>query len=136
MLEKTFGTVSIAALCGIAVFAAARADDPPRENPRCLLLRTIDHTESVGDRDILFYLKDRAVYRNELPQACPGLRTGRPFTYRVVTDQLCDTDTVTLLEEQPGGLFPTETCALGKFVLTDPTSVEQLRTSAKQRRKN
>jgi hypothetical protein len=134
MLEKTFGTVTIAGLCGLALFAAARADDPPQANPRCLRLATIDHTESVSDRDILFYLKNRTIYRNALPQACPGLKSGRPFTYRVVTEQLCDTDTITLLEDQPGGLFPTETCGLGKFELTDPTSVEQLKTAAKQRR--
>ena len=134
MFEKTFGTATIAGLCGIALFAAARADDPPKENPHCLQLAMIDHTESVSDRDILFYLKNRTIYRNELPHACGGLKAGRPFTYRVSTEQLCDIDTITMLEDQPGGLFPTETCALGKFELTDPTSVEQLKAAAKQRR--
>lgn len=131
MLVKTFGTVTIAALCSGAFLAAARADDPPSARPRCLQLTRIDHTEAVSNRDILFYLKDRSIYRNALPQTCQGLRAGKPFMYRVVLDQLCDTDTIALLDDQGSGLVPTETCLLGKFEEIDPTSVESLKASAK-----
>lgn len=137
MLQRTFGIATIAALCGTALFAGARADDPPAQNPRCLQLTRIDHTETVSERDILFYLQDRAIYRNRLPQACPGLRAGKPFASRVAVDQLCDTDTITLLDEQPRGLVPAGTCLLGKFELIDPTSIDALKTkNVTPRRKN
>jgi hypothetical protein len=118
-------------LCCAALLAAARADDPPAGNPRCLPLTTIDHTEAVTDRDILFYMKDRTIYRNALPQTCPGLSAGKPFSYRVPLNQLCDTDTITLLDEQGRGFVPTQTCLLGKFESIEPDGVEALRNEQK-----
>jgi hypothetical protein len=133
MLEKTFGTLAVGVLFGVAVFGAARAgDDPAPASPHCLRLGTIDRTEPVGERNILFYLKDRTIYRNELPHACPSLKAGKPFMYRLVLNELCDTDTITLLDEHPFGFVPVESCLLGGFKLIDAAGAEALRAREKE----
>ncbi len=115
----------IGALPGVA----QAQSDPPPANVRCVDLNRIDHTEIVGDRNILFYMKNRSIYRNRLPQACPSLSQGNPFMYRVVLSQLCDTDVVTVLERWGFGFTPTQSCLLGPFDLVDPSSVEALKAA-------
>jgi hypothetical protein len=111
--------------------ATRSADDPPAERPHCIDLRRIDHTEAVGDQDILFSMKDRSIYRNRLPQTCPGLARHEPFMYRVVLSQLCDTDVITMLQRWDFGFTPTESCLLGKFELIDGAAADALRAAAK-----
>jgi hypothetical protein len=133
MVEKTLGTLAVGVLLGIGLLAAADAqNDPPAASPHCLRLATIDRTEAVGDRNILFYLKDRTIYRNDLPHSCPSLKAGRPFMYRLVLDQLCDTDVITMLEQHAFGFVPVESCLLGPFKLTDAAQAETLKASAKE----
>lgn len=118
---------------GTAIPAASTysQSDPPAEHPRCVELRRIDHTEAVGDRDILFLMKDRAIYRNTLPHSCPGLARREPFMYRVALNQLCDTDVITMLQEWSFGFTPTESCPLGPFELVDAKAADELRATAK-----
>ena len=133
MFEKTLGTLAVGVLLCVALLAAAEAqNDPPAANPHCLRLATIDRTEAVGDRNILFYMKNRTIYRNELPHSCPSLKAGRPFMYRLALDQLCDTDVITMLEQHTFGFVPVESCLLGPFKLTDAADAETLKASEKQ----
>jgi hypothetical protein len=109
---------------------AARADDPPANppaKPHCVWLQRIDHTETLGDRNILFYLKDGTIYRNELPNACPTLRQNTPFMYRLALDQLCDTDVITVLQQWNFGFTPTVSCLLGPFHLIDRAQADALK---------
>jgi hypothetical protein len=115
----------------VAPISAYSQSDPPPATPHCVELRRIDHTEVVGEQDILFLMKDKAIYRNQLPHACPGLARGDPFMYRVVLSQLCDTDVITMLQRWSFGFTPTESCALGKFQLIDDTAADALRAAAK-----
>jgi hypothetical protein len=105
-------------------------DDPPASSPRCLQLMRIDRTESVGNRSILFYMRDGTIYQNELRQTCPGLGRGRPLMYRVVMSQLCNTDGITILEPIGfGGFMPTASCMLGEFKRIDEATVEALKAT-------
>jgi hypothetical protein len=117
---------ALTVLCSALPAAAVRAqDDVPGASVRCVDLRRIDRTEVVGDRTILFHMRDRTIYQNQLPHACPGLLRGQPFMYRVTLMQLCDTDVVTVLERWGfGGFTPTESCLLGPFSPIDPAAAE------------
>lgn len=133
MVRSSFGVLAVTALAilfGVLPATLVRAQgDPPPARVRCVQLQRIDHTEVIGDRNILFYMKDRNVYRNRLPQACPSLRQGRPFMYRVVLNQLCDTDVVTVLEPWGFGFTPTASCLLGPFDLIDKPAIEALKAT-------
>ncbi|HVY63676.1 MAG TPA: hypothetical protein VHH11_02530 [Gammaproteobacteria bacterium] len=126
-------SLGIALAAGAAIPAASvySQGDPPAASPRCVELRRIDRTEAVGDRDLLFVMKDKAIYRNRLPHACPGLARRDPFMYRVVLNQLCDTDVITMLQQWDFGFTPTESCLLGKFELIDDKAADELRAAMK-----
>jgi hypothetical protein len=85
---------------------------PPAEDggaARCLPLANILRTEIVDDRTILFHLRDRTVWRNRLPNRCPGLRFQGGFAYETSIDQLCDLDLIRVLPPTGG------VCTLGVF---------------------
>jgi hypothetical protein len=62
------------------------------------------------------------------------LSQSRPFMYRVSMDQICDLDTITVLEQWSFGFTPTETCMLGEFKLVEDSEIEALRAAAKAAR--
>lgn len=132
MSPKTLGLFAAALLSGSIPPVASRAQEDPPLSARCVQLTRVDHTEVVGDRTILFYMKDRTIYQNELPQACPGLGRDRPFMYRVMLSQLCDSDVVTVLENWGFGFTPGESCLLGEFNLIDSTVADALKAEEKR----
>jgi hypothetical protein len=79
----------------------------------CLPLRTIRSTRVLSDRVIDFHGPGRRVYRNTLPQSCPGLGFEERFSYRTSIDRLCSVDTITVLG--PTGARAGATCGLGRF---------------------
>jgi hypothetical protein len=105
---------SAALLAQDAANDAARADID-REPLRCITVTRLERTEVVGDRTVLFYMRDGDVYRNRLARSCPGLEREKRFTYRVHGNQLCSVDTITVLESRAFGLSEGFTCALGDF---------------------
>jgi hypothetical protein len=120
----------LATLANTSPIIGHAQDDTPAPDPRCLQLRRIDHTDNVGDRNILFYMRDGTIYQNELPQTCPGLARDRPIMYRVVMNQLCDSDVITVLEPIGfGGFMPTSSCALGEFRQIDEAGIEALKAA-------
>ena len=128
MLGKIVGCLTVA-LAGAVPGASAQYD--PARSPSCLQLGRIERTEVVDTRNILFYLKDRAIYQNALPHACATLADDKAFSYRVTMNQICDSDTITVLERWAFGFMPTETCILGDFNLVDTADVEVLKAAAK-----
>jgi len=59
--------------------------------PVCLASYMIDHTNIPNDSTILFYMRDRTVWKNTLTAPCFGLRLDtRGFTY-AATDPGSDT---------------------------------------------
>lgn len=109
-----------AASAGTARPAAAQAEDS--EPQHCVSLRRVDRTSVVSDSTILFYMKNGDVLRNELPSRCPTLMSEDTFMYRTMLDQLCNVDTITVLNDFGFGFTPGPTCMLGEF---QPISSEE-----------
>ena len=100
------------------------ADDP--EAVRCIQIQRIDRTRIVDNENIFFYMKDGTVYRNQLPNSCPGLSREERFMYKVPTGRLCDLDLVTVLTDFAGGMRQGASCGLGRFHPVDPEEAEEL----------
>jgi hypothetical protein len=105
-------------------------DRTPRD---CIMSSSIRDTEAVDDQNVLFFMRDRTVYRNHLPRKCPGLEREDRFTYKLQgTRRLCSINTITILEDGffggggLGGLRDGFTCRLGEFVPLSPEEVEDL----------
>jgi hypothetical protein len=82
----------------------------------CIQLRTVSRTLVRDDRTIDFEAGANRVYRNTLPNPCPGLGSERVFTYSTSTSQLCRSDLIYVRE-----MIGTEPqrgagCPLGDFV--------------------
>jgi hypothetical protein len=107
----------------------------------CILASSIDQTDAIDDQNILFYMRDRGVYRNTLPRKCPGLERENRMSYELTgTRRLCSTDTITVLEQTGlgaggiGGLHDGFTCRLGEFVPLSPEEIEDLELLADENR--
>lgn len=110
------GTLVCAVAAAPITAQDGRDDDAARSDARsCINLREIDRTSVVDNNTILFYGHGQEVYRNDLPQSCPQLKTEQRFMYRVSINQLCSNDTITVLEDAGFGFTPGPTCGLGKF---------------------
>jgi hypothetical protein len=66
------------------------------------------------DRTIDFFV-GRKVYRNTLPQACPGLGSEKAFSYNTSISRLCSVDLITVLQRVGGQFMRGATCGLGPF---------------------
>lgn len=98
----------------------------------CIPVRNIDHTEVIDNRSILFHMRGRHVFLNDLERDCPGLGREKRFMYEVRTGQLCSTDTISVLENWGVGLARGFTCPLGPFYKVSEDQVEDLRAKAQR----
>ena len=122
---------------GVPVIAQDGEDAPFDRTPEdCILSSSIDQTDAVDDQNLLFYMRNRGVYRNTLPRECPGLERNNRFSYKLQgSRRLCSTDMITVLEDSFGGFsgpVPFRegfTCRLGAFVPLSPEEVEDLERS-------
>ena len=101
-------------------------DDFDRTPADCIVTTTIDRTQAVDDRTILFFMYGKKVYRNYLPRKCPGLQRQNRIMYKTRGNRLCDVDTITVLEQWGARLEPGFTCALGNFVPITQEEAEDL----------
>jgi hypothetical protein len=118
----------LAALVAAALLAptALEADEPAfdRTPVDCILVWRIDKTDVIDDQTVLFYMRGhKQIYRNYLPQECPGLEVEDRFGYQLRTSQLCEADMFTVL---PRVGIPT-TCKLGEFHPITAEESEELR---------
>jgi hypothetical protein len=97
---------------------------------RCVSLRQIDYTKVIDDDTVLFFLKGGDVMRNDLPRNCPRLMSEDAFTYRTSIEQLCDSDTITVLDDVGAGFIPGATCGLGEFQPITDHEAETLEDAA------
>lgn len=114
-----------AALAAMAVLplSAALAEDYAGNYEHCLSLQRIRSTEVVDDRHIVFKMIGGGMYVNQLPHACPGLSFEDAFMYRPTLSQLCDLDTITVLQNRGFGFTPGISCGLGMF---EPVTAEKV----------
>lgn len=123
MTIKAMPTKPLAAalLLLVAGAAAARPLKPEQEAKirpagkpvTCIQPSRIRETRVRDDRTIDFYMNDRTVYRNRLPQACPQLGFEERFGYATSINQLCNVDIITVLYQTPMGRGAS--CGLGEF---------------------
>jgi hypothetical protein len=95
--------------------AMVPAAAPIGEPVNCVQTNLIRQTRVHNDSVIDFELTNGRVYRNTLPQSCPGLGFEERFAYKTSINQLCSVDTITVLRS--GGSGPT--CGLGAFQPVD-----------------
>jgi hypothetical protein len=71
-------------------------------------------------------MRGDSVYRNTLPNKCPGLQRENRIAYETHGARLCNVDTITVLEDFGVGFRPGFTCRLGQFVPLSPAEVEDI----------
>lgn len=102
--------------------AATTTVAPAKVSPvaqSCVQLNRIREARVVDDRTIDFYLSNREVLRNTLPNSCPQLGFERAFSYSTSISQLCSVDIITVII-QGGGPARGASCGLGPFVPYTP----------------
>jgi hypothetical protein len=122
---------SLVAALGSVPAAAQRQNDDSNAVRDCINLMQIDHTRVVDEDTILFYMRGDDVYRNDLPNRCPGLDFDERFMYRVTLNQLCDVDVITVIDDLGFGFMAGASCGLGKF---RPISEEEAEALTGRRR--
>lgn len=101
--------------------SGSRADETPQppagfestgEVRKCIPSYEIRDTRVLDSRTILFRVHTSDYYVNRLPHECPELMIERRFAYKLRgTNDLCDVDTITVLDSTRTG----PSCLLGKF---------------------
>jgi hypothetical protein len=117
-------TIALVLLSSCAVLAD-EVDDT--EGERCISITRIDRTHVLDDQRILFYMRGKDVYLNQLPRSCGGLASQGRFSYRTSMSQLCRLDMITVLNTVGGGLMRGATCGLGYFIPVTEDEAEILR---------
>ncbi len=97
---------------------------PARE--RCISMSRISDAEVINDRTIAFHMVGRDIYLNELPRRCPGMHFGRAIGYRTHAGQLCNLDTITVIDTF-GGPQRGPTCGLGHFTRISKDELKALK---------
>jgi hypothetical protein len=100
------------------------------EPSRCVSTSRIDRTDIIDDQTIVFELRGTDVLVNSLPRRCPGLARADRFMYEIRNSRLCDTDTITVLEQFGTRLSRGFTCRLGKFYPSNDDAVALLKEAA------
>ena len=117
---------AVSLLVGAGLAQPAVAEEKLIDKEQCVRLSSIDSTRVVDDQNILFYMKNGDVYRNELPRRCPGLAVEDTFMYRTSLNQLCNVDIITVLRSMGFGFQPGISCGLGMFERIDELTAEEL----------
>jgi hypothetical protein len=97
----TAALIGIASLAGTALAA---------DGPTCLQSQFIDHTHTVNPSTVLFYMRDGKIWRNDLPQPCPGLNF-YGFVVQGHDSEICGGQGINIIKAQT-------TCTLGKNFTT------------------
>jgi hypothetical protein len=112
----------------VAALAAATASDSkdlakalagrvPGKPETCLSNTRTVAPQVIGD-SVLLYRDGTRVWRNDLPDACPGLDDDAIVVTEVFGGQLCRNDQFYTLQ-RGGGSIPGPRCRLGNFVPWD-----------------
>jgi len=118
-----FAASVMASILATTQAPGVRADEPGAAL-RCIYVDRIDRTRIVDGRSILFFMSNRTVLQNVLPNACPSLRARDGIRYEVTLGQLCAGELVTQLVDAVGSR-PGALCKIGMFV---PIGEEEARS--------
>lgn len=94
----------------------AQEDSKAASTPeRCISLLSLERTDVVDDRTIIFHMRNGRMYLNHLSRECPGLAREKRFMYSPTSTKLCEVDAVTVIEKWGFGFTRGFTCSLGPF---------------------
>lgn len=125
-MKTTNAIAAILAVAGLS--ACAKSDTQSASRPvapaaqvvgepvTCLQLTSFRSTQIRDDRTIDFMGTGDKVWRNTLPNTCPGLKAADTFTYETSLSQLCNVDIIYVLNNFGGNLQRGAGCGLGQFV--------------------
>lgn len=116
-------------LASLTVLAACVAEPPPSqraamavgEQTRCVSLDRVTSRRPIGPRTLEFELSGGEIYRNDLPEVCPGLENRDSFdvlALEVHGSQLCAGDSFRAfepIEARTVGIHAFPRCRLGTF---------------------
>jgi hypothetical protein len=124
--------VAVAAMMAIGAAAcgtlAASHDDPLAKAlagriagapQNCVENSLVGGPQIIDNRTLLYNETGRRVWRNDLPEACPGLRDDSHLIVEVYGSQLCQNDRFRAVDF--GSHIPGPYCRFGKFVPYDKT---------------
>jgi hypothetical protein len=117
--------IAILALLGAAAPASPRDDTlaselagrTPGTPQDCLNRSRVSGPQIINDRTILYRESGRRVWRNDLPDSCPGLRPYDTMVIDVYGSQYCRNDH--FRSYSAGGSIPGAICRLGSFTPYD-----------------
>jgi len=102
---------------GWAVAAETSQSPMTKSNAVCLDAGHIDHTTVVDGQTILFYMRGGKIWKNTLPEPCPGLKFERAFSEEINGDVICSS--MQMIRVMHTGAM----CSLGPFTpYTPPAS--------------
>lgn len=108
--------LSAVATALVAAPAAHAQDGALDRTPEdCISVSRLRSTRVVDDQTVLFYMRGRDAYRNDLHIACPRLAQEDRFAYETRVGRLCSSDTITVLQSFGGRFERGATCRLGEF---------------------
>ena len=115
---------SLAPISLAVALAACSGNQAPRTPPAmvptgdpvsCVQTSQIRSTQVQDDQTIDFTMRNGQIFRNTLPNRCPGLGFSRAFSYSPTASQLCSVDIITVIETGAGPRRGAS-CGLGQFV--------------------
>ena len=108
-------------------------DEAYRQRRSCVRTRAIDRVEILDDTLVLFHIRRKKAWLNQLSSRCLGLERDMIVNLRVFGGSICRLDTFRGLTRM-GGL-PTAHCRLGDFEAIEGPQIDALRTALEERRK-
>ena len=108
-------------------------DEAYRQRRSCVRTRAIDRVEILDDTLVLFHIRRKKAWLNQLSSRCLGLERDMIVNLRVFGGSICRLDTFRGLTRM-GGL-PTAHCRLGDFEAIEGPQIDALRTALDERRK-
>jgi hypothetical protein len=124
MMKTPIMMIAIAVILPGAVLA--ETPQAPPKSVSCISLRDIDSTEVKSSSLIIFKMRGRKYYKNELAYSCPSLNFEKAFSMHTSSSQLCSLDIIRVLHTAGGHVEEGAGCGLGKFVeYTPPPKTEK-----------
>lgn len=115
MSIRVLAVATMAMGLGLALTGPVVAEEKSAEEKKCVPINRISSTKVLDNQRIKFEMDGGSDYINMLPRKCPGLNKNTPIMYKTSLNQLCDLDTITVLNTVGGGFMRGATCGLGSF---------------------
>jgi hypothetical protein len=117
------GAIAAAALCPTTRSSGQQATT----EESCLYMGDVRRTAILDDNNILFYMRNGAIYQNHLRNTCFMLRSANRFTYgSTALRRLCVGDLIQVLPDVSFGGGPIATCNLGTYLQIDKDVADEL----------